>query len=228
MLLCGLILEICATIKVEETERIPPMNNIYDASLENQQGEEIPLSPLILLGKVHRGQYSNRLWLDPQYCWPQDLYLCHKEKGLEILDIPCNQFMGRHQERQKKSLASVAPQLPDHLPNDSLKPRSMVKKPFLSMTGSKAKQLGHWANAHRMKSFAKFLSSTNKATSPNRASPLQTEPAAMEDLIQDLWEINKAWAWTQAFWWMNIYFETFAVRVSARNNNVSGTVEFFE
>ena len=36
------------------------MTSIYDFSLENQQGEEIPLSHY--QGKVpHRGQYSNRL-----------------------------------------------------------------------------------------------------------------------------------------------------------------------
>ena len=40
------------------------MTSIYDFSLENQQGEEIPLSHY--QGKVrYRGQYGDRLWLDP-------------------------------------------------------------------------------------------------------------------------------------------------------------------
>ena len=70
------------------------MTSIYDFSLENQNGEEIPLSH-------YRGKVlivvntATGCGLTPQYQGLQDLYLRYQEKGLEILDIPCNQFMGQ-------------------------------------------------------------------------------------------------------------------------------------
>ena len=145
------------------------MTSIYDFSLENQNGEEIPLShyqgKVLIVVNTATG-----CGLTPQYQGLQDLYQRYQEKGLEILDIPCNQFMG--QELQKKSIASVASTTrpPSH---DSLKPRSMVKKPFLFMTGSKAKQLGHWANASNGTS--QNLSSIDKAKSPNASPPKQNQ-----------------------------------------------------
>ena len=53
------------------------------------------------------------------------------------------------------------------------------------MTGSKAKQPGHWANASN--GTLQNLSLTDKAKSPN-AFPLKQSLAAMEDLIQELLE----------------------------------------
>ena len=147
------------------------MTSIYDFSLENQQGEEIPLShyqgKVLIVVNTATG-----CGLTPQYQGLQDLYLRYQEKGLEILDIPCNQFMGQRQELQKKSIASVASTTrpPSH---DSPKPRSMAKKPFLFMTGSKTKQPGHWANASNGTS--QNLSSTDKAKSPNASPPKQNQ-----------------------------------------------------
>jgi len=70
------------------------MTSIYDFSLENQNGEEIPLShyqgKVLIVVNTATG-----CGLTPQYQGLQDLYLRYQEKGLEILDIPCNQVMGQ-------------------------------------------------------------------------------------------------------------------------------------
>ena len=70
------------------------MTSIYDFSLENQQGEEIPLShyqgKVLIVVNTATG-----CGLTPQYQGLQDLYQRYQNKGLEILDIPCNQFMGQ-------------------------------------------------------------------------------------------------------------------------------------
>ena len=70
------------------------MTSIYDFSLENQNGEEIPLShyqgKVLIVVNTATG-----CGLTPQYQGLQDLYLRYQEKGFEILDIPCNQFMGQ-------------------------------------------------------------------------------------------------------------------------------------
>ena len=128
------------------------MNSIYDFSLENQNGEEIPLShyqgKVLIVVNTATG-----CGLTPQYQGLQDLYLRYQEKGLEIL----------------ASVASTT-RPPSH---DSLKPRSMVKKPFLSMTGLKAKLPGHWANASN--GTLQNLSSTDKAKLPNASPPKQSQ-----------------------------------------------------
>ena len=70
------------------------MNSIYDFSLENQQGEEIPLShyqgKVLIVVNTATG-----CGLTPQYQGLQELYDKYKNQGFEILDFPCNQFMGQ-------------------------------------------------------------------------------------------------------------------------------------
>ena len=120
--------------------------------------------------------------LTPQYQGLQDLYLRYQEKGLEILDIPVTNSWGKPQELQKKSIASVASTTrpPFH---DSLKPRSMVKKPFLFMTGSKSQATGPLGKRIEW-NFAKFVIDRQGQVAQRFSS--KTEPAAMEDLIQEL------------------------------------------
>ncbi len=65
--------------------------SIYDITVNDNQGNEVALS-----------QYKGKVLLivntatgcgfTPQYAGLQDLYNKYKEKGLEILDFPCNQF----------------------------------------------------------------------------------------------------------------------------------------
>ena len=70
------------------------MNSIYDFSLENQNGEEIPLShyqgKVLIVVNTATG-----CGLTPQYQGLQELYDKYKNQGFEILDFPCNQFMGQ-------------------------------------------------------------------------------------------------------------------------------------
>ncbi len=70
------------------------MSSIYDFTMKDVDGNMIPLS-----------DYKNKVLLivntatgcgfTPQYEGLQDLYEKYKDKGLEILDFPCNQFGGQ-------------------------------------------------------------------------------------------------------------------------------------
>ena len=121
------------------------MNSIYDFSLENQNGEEIPLSHyqgrVLIVVNTATG-----CGLTPNTQGLQDLYLRYQEKGLEILDIPSNQFMGQAPGTAEEINSFCSLNFWTTFPRFA-KAKSMVKKPFLSMTGSKVKQLDHWANA---------------------------------------------------------------------------------
>ena len=68
--------------------------SIYDIKVKNMKGAEVPLS-----------EYSGRALLivntatgcgfTPQYEGLQKLYDKYKDKGFEILDFPCNQFLNQ-------------------------------------------------------------------------------------------------------------------------------------
>lgn len=65
--------------------------NIYDFTVENNKGEEVSLSEY--KGKVLLVvNTATKCGLTPQYEALQDLYEKYGERGLEILDFPCNQF----------------------------------------------------------------------------------------------------------------------------------------
>jgi glutathione peroxidase len=65
--------------------------SVYDFTVKNLEGREVPLSAyrgkvlLILNTATHCG-------FTPQYTALQELYEKYQEKGLEILDFPCDQF----------------------------------------------------------------------------------------------------------------------------------------
>ncbi|MBW9211925.1 MULTISPECIES: glutathione peroxidase [Terrabacteria group] len=68
--------------------------SIYDYTLENRQGEQVSLE-----------QYKGKVLLivntatgcgfTPQYKDLQEMYTSFHERGLEIIDVPCNQFAGQ-------------------------------------------------------------------------------------------------------------------------------------
>ena len=68
--------------------------NIYDFKVKAQDGSEVSLSDykgkLLLIVNTATG-----CGFTPQYEELQDIYDEFKEKGLEILDFPCNQFGGQ-------------------------------------------------------------------------------------------------------------------------------------
>ena len=70
------------------------MTSLYDFSVLNQDKQETPLN-------AYRGKVllivntATGCGLTPQYQGLQELYDRYQEQGFEILDFPCNQFMGQ-------------------------------------------------------------------------------------------------------------------------------------
>ena len=70
------------------------MTLLYDFSVSNQDNQETPLD-------AYRGKVllivntATGCGLTPQYQGLQELYDRYQEQGFEILDFPCNQFMGQ-------------------------------------------------------------------------------------------------------------------------------------
>lgn len=76
--------------------------NIYDYSVQDAQGNDVPLSNykgkviLIVNTATHCG-------FTPHYKELEDIYEKYHSKGLEIIDIPCNQF-GRQAPGSEKEI----------------------------------------------------------------------------------------------------------------------------
>ena len=70
------------------------MPNLYDFTVKLQNTDDISLAQfqgkVILVVNTATG-----CGLTPQYEGLQHLYNTYKEKGFEILDFPCNQFLGQ-------------------------------------------------------------------------------------------------------------------------------------
>ncbi len=70
------------------------MTTLYDFSVLNQDDQETSL-------KNYRGKVllivntATGCGLTPQYLGLQELYDRYQEQGFEVLDFPCNQFMGQ-------------------------------------------------------------------------------------------------------------------------------------
>lgn len=68
--------------------------SIYDYSVTNASGEEIPLSrykgKVILIVNTATG-----CGFTPHYKRLESMYRKYHDKGLEIIDVPCNQFGGQ-------------------------------------------------------------------------------------------------------------------------------------
>ena len=70
------------------------MTSVYDFSVLNQNNQVTPLDgyrgKVLLIVNTATG-----CGLTPQYQGLQELYERYQDQGLEILDFPCNQFMGQ-------------------------------------------------------------------------------------------------------------------------------------
>lgn len=68
--------------------------SVYDFKVKAMNGDEIPISnykgKVLLIVNTATG-----CGFTPQYKGLQELYTKYKEKGFEILDFPCNQFLGQ-------------------------------------------------------------------------------------------------------------------------------------
>ncbi len=70
------------------------MSTIYDYSIPTPRGEEVSLSQFE--GKVMIiVNTATGCGFTPQYKELEEIYEADHEKGLEIIDIPCNQFAGQ-------------------------------------------------------------------------------------------------------------------------------------
>ena len=68
--------------------------SIYDFKVKDYEGKEVDLS--IYKGKVLLiVNTATKCGFTPQYDALEELYAKYNEKGFEILDFPCNQFMGQ-------------------------------------------------------------------------------------------------------------------------------------
>ncbi len=67
---------------------------IYDFTVKDGKGQDVSLSEY--KGKVLLiVNTATRCGFTPQYAGLQSLYEKYKERGFEILDFPCNQFLGQ-------------------------------------------------------------------------------------------------------------------------------------
>ena len=68
--------------------------SIYDFVVKGKKGEDVSLSEykgkVLLIVNTATG-----CGFTPQYKALQELYVKYQEKGFEILDFPCNQFLGQ-------------------------------------------------------------------------------------------------------------------------------------
>ena len=68
--------------------------NIYDISVKNANGEDVSLSDykgnVIIVVNTATG-----CGFTPQYKPLEEMYEKYHDKGLEIIDVPCNQFAGQ-------------------------------------------------------------------------------------------------------------------------------------
>lgn len=70
------------------------MSTAYDYSFDNISGGELPLTTfkdkVVLVVNT-----ASKCGLTPQYDGLEKLYSEYKDKGLVVLGVPCNQFMGQ-------------------------------------------------------------------------------------------------------------------------------------
>lgn len=68
--------------------------SIYDFTVKNKRGEDVSLSEF--RGKVLLiVNTATKCGFTPQYDGLEDLYEKYRDRGFEILDFPCNQFLNQ-------------------------------------------------------------------------------------------------------------------------------------
>ena len=79
---------------IDQKYRRSTMSEFYNYSVMNTKGEEVPMSnyegKVVLVVNTATG-----CGFTPHYKDLEDMYEKYHEKGLEIVDVPCNQFAGQ-------------------------------------------------------------------------------------------------------------------------------------
>lgn len=77
------------------------MPNLYDFTVKAQDGSDISLvnykEKVVLVVNT-----ATKCGLTPQYQALQALYDTYHDKGFEVLDFPCNQFLNQAQEMLRR------------------------------------------------------------------------------------------------------------------------------
>ena len=159
--------------------------DIYDFKVTNNKGEEVSLSEykgkVLLIVNTATG-----CGFTPQYKGLEELYKKYRDKGLEILDFPCNQF-GHQAPGSDQEIDSFCT-----LKYDTTFPR--FKK--IDVNGENASPLYKWLKSEKgglfgnaiKWNFTKFLVDRNGKV-VERYSPTTT-PSKIEDKIKDLLDKN--------------------------------------
>lgn len=158
---------------------------IYDFKVTNNKGEEVSLSEykgkVLLIVNTATG-----CGFTPQYKGLEELYKKYHDKGLEILDFPCNQF-GHQAPGSDQEIDSFCT-----LKYDTTFPR--FKK--IDVNGENASPLYKWLKSEKgglfgnaiKWNFTKFLVD-RKGKVVERYSPT-TAPSKIEDKIKELLDKN--------------------------------------
>lgn len=117
------------------------MTTLYDFTVSNQADQPVSLhdykGKVVLIVNTATG-----CGLTPQYQGLQELYDKYKDQGFEILDFPCNQFMGQAPGSAEEINTFCTLNYHTTFPRFA-KSRSMVRKQNHFLIGLKKKNLDH-------------------------------------------------------------------------------------
>lgn len=155
--------------------------NLYDFTVKDNLGKDVSLSKfrgkVLLIVNTATG-----CGFTPQYAGLQELYDKYKEKGLEILDFPCNQFAsqapGSDEEISKFCTLNYKTTFPRF---KKIEVNGENAEPLYKFLKEKQKGLG---KSDIKWNFTKFLADKS-GNIVKRFAPITT-PAAMETDIEEL------------------------------------------
>ena len=157
------------------------MTSLYDFTVSNQADQPVPLQDykgkVVLIVNTATG-----CGLTPQYQGLQELYDKYKDQGFEILDFPCNQFMGQAPGSAEEINTFCT------LNYQTTFPRFAKIK----VNGKEAEPLFDWLKKEKSGplgariewNFAKFL--INREGQVVERFSSKTEPLKMEETIKEL------------------------------------------
>ena len=157
------------------------MTNLYDFTVSDQADQPVSLQDykdkVVLIVNT-----ATECGLTPQYQGLQELYDKYKDQGFEILDFPCNQFMGQAPGSAEEINSFCT------LNYQTTFPRFAKIK----VNGKEAEPLFEWLKKEKSGplgariewNFAKFL--INREGQVVERFSSKTDPLKMEDAIKEL------------------------------------------